>query len=153
MLSRLLLFAHVMGAIMWLGGGYVFQLFVERAVATDNVERMRGLMEDGERLGKKYFGPLSIIVLASGLALVFTANWGFGHVFVIGGLAGLVASAVIGGALIGPTVARIRAGFDKSDASATYELNAAMRRLRNIGRTDAVITTLVVYLMTVKPGG
>jgi uncharacterized membrane protein len=58
-LNGLLLFVHVMGAIMWLGGGWVFQIFTERAVATDNLERIKGLVEDGERLGKSYFGPLS----------------------------------------------------------------------------------------------
>ncbi len=151
MLVKLLLFVHVMGAIMWLGGGWVFQLFTERAVATDNLERMKGLVEDGERLGKKYFGPLSVVVLASGLLLVWRAHWGYAHAFVIGGLAGLVASAAIGGAFIGPTVARLKAGFESSP-TVTPDLKSAMRRLRNVGRADAVITTAVVYLMTVKPG-
>lgn len=31
-------FVHVMGAVMWLGADWVFQLSIERAVATDNIE-------------------------------------------------------------------------------------------------------------------
>lgn len=151
MLTRTLLFIHVMGAIMWLGGGWVFQIFTERAVATDDLERMKGLIEDGERLGKSYFGPLSLVVLGSGLGLTFSAQWGFGRTFIIGGLIGLVASAAIGGALIGPTVTKVRAAFD-AGSTMTPALASGLRRLRAIGRADAAITTVVVFLMTFKPG-
>lgn len=150
MLSRILLFVHVMGAIMWLGGGWVFQIFTERAVATEDLERMKGLMEDGERLGKSYFGPLSFVVLGSGLGLTFSAQWGFGRLFIIGGLLGLVLSAAIGGTLIGPTVGRIRAAFD-GGPPAMPEVKDGLRRLRNVGRADVLVTTIVVFLMTVKP--
>ena len=120
--------------------------------------RVASLVDDGNFLGKAYFGPITLVVLVTGVSLVFVGDWGFDRVFVLGGLAGFLSSAVVGFAFIEPTTRRLSdalaaatsesSGGSGDDAGVTSALN----RLRKIGRVDAVIMLTVVFLMTVKPG-
>ncbi len=151
MLYRSLLFVHVMAVIMWLGAGIIFQLLAERATADNDEGKMRTLVALGDAFGKAYFGSLTAIVLLSGLSMVFVGDWGFGHVFVIGGLIGIVASGAIGGAVLGPVAERLQeqiGGGGALDAQAVADIT----RLRDVGRIDLLIMTVVVFLMTYKPG-
>jgi hypothetical protein len=152
MTYRILLFVHVMGAILWFGGGVVYQLFTESIVKSDDMRRAKNFIEIGSTLGKTYFGPLTGIVLVAGIALVLNGDWGFDHVFVIGGLVGLVASASIGAVAVGGTVEKLQQGFAAPTVDEPSQ-RALLLRLRTAGRIDAAIMTVVVFLMTVKPGG
>lgn len=141
-----------MAVIMWLGAGIVFQALAERATSSNDEAKMRTLVSLGDTFGKAFFGSLTVVVLLSGLIMVFDGDWGFDHVFIIGGLLGIVASGAIGGAVIGPVSERLQqriGGGGPMDAAAISDIV----RIRNVGRIDLLITTLVVFLMTVKPGG
>ncbi len=148
---RVLLFGHVLAVILWVGPGFLFQIFTERAAATDDTGTLRTVVREGERLGKTLFGPASMIVLVTGLWLVLEGNWGFDRMFVVGGLVGVVASMAIGGVFIGPTVKRLEEGL-RSSTTLDHEMKRGLIRLRNAGRLDALLMTTVVFLMTVKPG-
>lgn len=150
MLYRVILFVHVLGVIGWFGTGVVFLVLSERAARTKDPGTVRTLVGIGEALGPRYFGIVTVMVLASGVGMVLVGRWGFDHLFIIGGLIGLLATSAIGGAWIAPTAERIRAAVTTtgSDERVAHDL----RRLRNIGRLDASITTAIVFLMTVKPG-
>lgn len=151
MLYRILLFVHVAGVILWVGGGMLFQILTEMAIKRRDVSQLGAISSSGERLGKTYFAPLSLIVLAAGIGLVLDGGWGFEEPFVVVGIVGLVASALIGAVLIGPTVIALRGAV----AGATLDGAAAERaatRLRDIGRIDTIIMAIVVFFMTVKPG-
>lgn len=151
MLYKLLLFVHVMAVILWLGAGTVFQFVAERATARRDEDKMRMLVSLGDSFGKAYFGVLTVLVLLSGVFMVIEAGWGFDQVFVIGGLAGIVASGGIGGAVIGPTSERLLeriGGGEPIDAAAVADFT----KIRDVGRIDLSIMTIVVFLMTYKPG-
>ncbi|HVE76904.1 MAG TPA: DUF2269 family protein [Actinomycetota bacterium] len=148
---RVLLFVHVFAVILWVGPGFLFQILTERAAATEDTAALSTVVREGERLGKTLFGPASIIVLASGIWLTLEGNWGFDQIFVIGGLVGVVASIAIGGLFIGPTVGSLAEGLGSS-STLDPALKRGLLRLRNAGRVDALIMTVVVFLMTVKPG-
>ena len=153
MLYRLLLFAHVFAVILWVGAGATFQLRSERISRTWDPHAIRAMVDDGNFLGKFYFGPLTLIVLATGLGMVFEGGWGFGHVFVVGGLVGLVASGAIGFAVIEPTAQRLGVRLASPTAAVDDGVRADVLRLRNIGRVDTALMAAIVFLMTVKPGG
>ncbi|HEY7874827.1 MAG TPA: DUF2269 family protein [Actinomycetota bacterium] len=150
MLYRILLFVHVMAVIMWLGAGVVFQMLSERAGEDRDGSKMRRLAELGEEFGPGYFGGLTATVLVSGVALVLEGNWGFDHVFVIGGLVGILISGGIGGAVIGPTSKRLLAALE-ADGSPSDQARSDFGRIRSVGRIDLIVMVTVVYLMTVKP--
>ena len=151
MLYRVVLFVHVMGVIMWLGAGTVFLLLAERATGKNDEGRMRMLVSLGDTFGKAYFGGLTGLVLLSGLILVFDGDWGFDHIFIIGGLVGIVASGALGGAVIGPTSERLQERIG-AGGPMDAEAIADIVRIRNVGRIDLTIMTFVVFLMTYKPG-
>lgn len=151
MLYKVLLFVHVMGVILWLGAGTVFQFVAEGATARKDESKMRMLVSLGDSFGKAYFGILTVLVLLSGVFMVLEAGWGFDEYFVIGGLVGIVASGGIGGAVIGPTSERLLervGGGQPIDADAVADFT----KIRNVGRIDLSIMIVVVFLMTYKPG-
>ncbi len=150
-LYDLLLFLHVSGVIVWVGAGVTFQVVSERAIGGRDLEKIRAITVVSDTLGKAYFGVLTLVVLLSGIALVFRGEWGFDHVFILGGLLGIVASGAIGGVGIGPTATRLGERLT-SATSMDEEIEKDMRRLRNFGRLDLAIMVTVVFLMTVKPG-
>lgn len=151
MLYKVLLFVHIMAVIMWLGAGTVFQFASERATAAKDEGKMRMLVSLGDSFGKAYFGVLTVLVLLSGIFLVLEADWGFDQVFVIGGLAGIVASGALGGAIIGPTSERLSGRLGSGGPIDDAAL-ADFTKIRNVGRIDLSIMTVVVFLMTYKPG-
>ena len=150
-LYEILLFVHVLAAMIWLGGATMFHVLVERAVAADDPVRIKGLMGEAEHLAKTYFIPSTIIVLAMGIWLVLEGNWGFDQPFILGGIAGIVITIAVGAGVLGPTSMRIAAritevgGLDKG-------VRDQMTRLKNISRADLVLLVIIVFLMTVKPG-
>lgn len=151
MLYRIMLFVHVMGVIMWLGAGIVFQLLTERAVARNDESKMRMLISLGDTFGAAYFGILTAVVLVSGLVLVFDGDWDFEQIFVAGGIAGILSSGAIGGAVIAPTSKKLQ---ERMAAGGTIDAEAVadITRIRNVGRIDLAILIIVVFLMTYKPG-
>lgn len=148
---RILLFVHVFAVILWVGPGILFQILTERSAATEDTATLRIVVREGERLGKSFFGPASLVVLVTGVWLVFEGDWGFDEIFVVGGLVGVVASMTVGGIFIGPAVKRLKEGLGSS-TTLNPEMKSGLMRLRNAGRVDAFVMTGVVFLMTVKPG-
>ncbi len=145
------LFVHVTAVIVWLGSGVVFLVLTERAAKSDDPARIRTLVDVGNSFGNAFFGLVAIVVLASGVWLVLEGDWGFDHLFIIGGLTGFVASAVIGGVAFGPAAERLEQNLTNATAIGP-ELRLDITKLRNIGRVDMGIMFIVVFLMTVKPG-
>ena len=151
-LYTVLLFGHVLSAIAWLGGGMMITVFVERAIRSNDVGRIRTLLDDAAVIGKKYFGPASGLTLVFGLLLVFKGDWGFDHVFILGGILGFVISSVIGFGFIDPTANAIHAEFESNGGVMTEKAKASLDKIRMISRVDLVLLTGVVFLMTNKPG-
>lgn len=151
MLTKILLFVHVLAAIHWLGAGVLFQIMSERVVTLGDPSRMKSFIRTGSLVPSAYFGVLTAIVLASGVWLVLETGFRFEDPFVVGGIAGIIVSGAIGGAVIGKTVEALRVGVE-SETVDDSALRAGVLRLRNAGRLDVAIMTLVVFLMTAKPG-
>jgi hypothetical protein len=97
---EILLFVHVLAVIQWLGAGVVFQIMSERTVRLGDVSRMKSLIQTGALVPSAYFGILTAIVLGSGIWLVLETDIGFEEPFVIAGIAGIVISGALGGAVI-----------------------------------------------------
>ena len=149
MLYRIMLFVHVMAVIMWIGTGIVFQVVAEQAARRRDATKTAALATLGTTFGKVYFPALAILVLLTGLWMVIDGEWGFDHVFVLGGLLGIVAAMVTGATVIGPTSERLQQSVAGGVASA--DTNEHLVRLRDVGRIDLVVMTTVVFLMTYKP--
>lgn len=150
-LYSILLFVHVLAIATWIGGAIMIHVITEQTVATNDVVRIKGFVDQAEVLGKRYFAPASGIALLSGIWLVLEGDWGFGQPFVLVGLGGLALSTVLGMGVLEPTATKLKAAFAVTD-TLTEEIKGGIDRIRTISWIDIGILVIVVFFMTVKPG-
>lgn len=141
-------FLHIACAVVWLGGGLglvVLGIVADRARRDDDlltVIRMVTL------LAPRVFIPGSILVLVSGLVMV----WLGGHLWdawLVIGLTGIFITAGIGMTVLGPLADKTaRLAATKGGRSAAL---AAGRRLLRVARIDYVLQFAIVFAMVAKP--
>jgi uncharacterized membrane protein len=142
---------HVLGAVIWIGGGVVISVLSERARRADDTARVAALVDDAEWLGFRFFFPASLVLLGAGIAMVIIGKWAWETPWVVIGIAGYVASAVLGAAFISKTSKKVK-GLIAERGTEDAEVKAGLDRLVLLGRVDLVILILVILDMTLKPG-
>jgi uncharacterized membrane protein len=143
-----LLFLHVTGAVIWLGGAFTFQMYgavVRRGGDADEIARFAGR---AGMLGERMFVPASLVVVLAGVGLMIEGNWDWGRLWVVFALVTFAASFVTGLFVIAPMAKRIPAAGPATPAG--QEL---IRRLFTVLRIDLVYMYAIVFAMTVKPTG
>jgi len=150
-LTEVLLAIHMVGAVFWVGGNFILNVFSWRVVKTGNQEQALWFLGLGEWVGMRVFMPLSLIVVAAGAWLVSEAGWGFDALFVQLGLTGFVLTFVGGAALISPSIKKAHAAVSEHGLDSA-EGRASINRLNLISRLDLLLLFLVVLNMTLKPG-
>lgn len=151
MLYKILLFVHVSAVVLWVGAGGLFQIMSERVLKTGDSSRLKAFIQTGSLVPPAYFGVLTAFVLASGIWMVAESGIGFEEPFVVAGIAGLLASAAIGGAVIGKTSTQLSV-LVESPAYDEKQLRTGIEKLRMFGRIDTALMVFVIFMMTVKPG-
>lgn len=149
-LYDVLQFVHVTAAILWVGGATLLHIIGERAVASDDPARVQSLLSDSEHLAKRFFMPASIIVLVFGIITTINGDIGFEEPWIVGGIAGIVISIVVGAGMIGPTSARLAQRMPASGLD--DEIRAGLNKIRTLSRIDLLVLFAVVFLMVTKPG-
>jgi uncharacterized membrane protein len=145
-----LLFVHVLAAAAWFGAALLSLVLVELAARAREIAWVVRLGEFDEKVAKLLFIPSSLVVLATGFALVFDGPWSFtGDGWVIVGIALLVAIFVLGVALIVPAGQKLTA-LAASGAPET-ELDGHLRKLRTLSSIDVALLAAAIFFMTTKP--
>lgn len=142
---------HVLAAVIWIGGGIALSVQMERARRTNDATRMAALIADSEWMGSRFFGPASGVLLIAGIFLVVIGRWAWETPWVLIGIAGFLASAVLGSAVVGKASKQVNQliadrGIDD------VEVRAGLDRVVLYSRIDLLILVLVVIDMTLKPG-
>jgi uncharacterized membrane protein len=150
-LYGILLFVHLTSIVAWVGGGIMLEVIIEKAVASNDASRVKGLADDAETLGQRFFGPSSGIALLAGVWLVFEGGWGWGQPFVWAGLIGFALSTILGFGILVPTGKKVQEGL-AAPGAALDSVRGEIVRLRNISRLDTLVLIVVIFFMTVKPG-
>lgn len=148
---EILLFAHVLAAAIWVGSAVLQEVLAERTRAAGDALRMATFAGEAEAVGTRLIMPVSIVLLLTGIGLVLEGPWGFTELWIVLGLAGYAASAVMGAALLGPESARVRP-LIQAKGLEDPEVSRRLDRLKLIARLDIAVLVLVVFVMTVKPG-
>src|SRR5215213_3545163 len=141
-----LLFAHVTAAVIWLGGGFTFQMYgtvVRRGGDTEEIARFAGR---AGVLAERMFVPASLVVVLAGIGLMIEGSWDWGQLWVIFALVTFAASFVTGVAVISPLAKKLPAV-----GLATPEGQEVIRRIFSILRVDLAYMYAIVFAMTVKP--
>ena len=96
-----LLFVHVMGAIIWVGGDVALQVIGTRISRADDPVQLAKFAGQVEWLGTRVLTPSAVVILIAGVFMVLDA-WSFELLWVVIGLAGFSYSLVTGAVLLGP---------------------------------------------------
>ena len=146
----LLLTVHVLAAILWVGGSWMLLLF-GYAQRGDPIERRNEFTRFTEKLGPRYFAPLSIIVVLAGSLLVDEAGYDYADTWVTLGYVGWFLSFLIGVGFY-PREGSRREKLIESGGVQDPGVAASVNRILTVATVDTVIITLVVLDMTTKPG-
>jgi len=140
---RAVLTTHIIASVGLLGDSAGFLAVAVRGATTDDPELAAASYEVLDMFSLVFGIPLSLVALASGVALGLGSKWGvLRHVWVAAKLALLLSVIVVGALVIGPATAAMRAG----DGGRETVLIAA-------AAYDVVVLALATGLSVFKPGG
>ncbi len=150
-LYELLLFVHIMAAIVWVGGSVAIQILSLRVMKAGDAGRKAALTAEMELMGSRVFTPASGILLLFGIFLVINGKWGWGEPWIGAGMAIWLVSTVIGIAFYTPELARVQKLTEAEGAEAA-SVTARVNRMLLVSRVDLALLVLAVFLMSTKPG-
>lgn len=103
-----------------------------------------------EFVGARIFNPAGIVVLAFGIWMVLDLDvYEFSQAWIIIGIGGLAASALLGALYFGPQSKTLVAEYEAGDETAG---DARLARVANMAVLDNAILFFVVWAMVAKPG-
>jgi uncharacterized membrane protein len=147
-----LLFFHIAGAIVWIGGGIVLSVLAMRARAADDPVVVAAFAGSLSYIGLRVFAPSVIAVIVTGAWLVLVSPaWDFAQLWVLLGLTGFGIAFLVGAAYLGRVgieLERVGAG-PNGDTARAREL---MGRWIVGYRLVLVVLVLTVWDMVFKPG-
>jgi uncharacterized membrane protein len=150
-LYEALLFAHILFAIVWVGGDVMIQVFALRAMAAGPA-RTAEFSRDVEWIGTRVLVPSSLLVVVFGVWLVLDQpSWEFSQFWVSAGLAMFGVSFVTGAFFLGPESGRIGKLAAERGAE-DPEVQSRIARTLLVSRVELVLLIAIVYDMVAKPG-
>jgi uncharacterized membrane protein len=88
-LYELFLTVHILGAIAWIGSGFLLLVLANGAARAGDPEAIGKIIDDTTPLANRLFIPASLVTLVMGIALTIEGPWSLGHLWIALGLAGL----------------------------------------------------------------
>jgi uncharacterized membrane protein len=145
-----LLYLHILGAVVWVGGAFFSQLLALRVQRSTDPADLPKFGRNMEFLGLRVFLPASIVLFIAGAVMV-AQRWSFGDLWVSVSM-GLWLLSVIAGALyIGPRSKRIAELFEAEGPTSTAA-RALLDRVFMVSRLELVSFAVIIALMVFKPG-
>lgn len=141
-----LLFVHVSGAIIWIGGGFLFQVYGQVELRSGDTAAIARFAGNAGRIGERLFTPTSLIVVLAGIGLMINGDWPWGRLWVVFSLVAFAGSFLLGAGVLGPTAKRI-----KTAGPETAEGQRLIRKIFALLRVDLMFLFAIVFAMTVKP--
>ena len=147
---ELWLFLHLSGAIVWIGGATVAQVFGILAQRTGDPAQSAAFGRSMAFIGPKVFMPASLVVLVTGALLTEDGNWDWSEPFVWLGILGWLLVAVIAFAYLTRAMGQVGARLAAEGPSP--EIGAEVRKLVVLARVLILVLFVIVFVMVVKPG-
>lgn len=146
-----LLLIHIVGAVIWIGGGLMLNVIGARARQSEDPRTIGGFAQMLSYVGPRVLMPAVVAVIVSGVWLVLISPWSFTQLWVILALGGFVVAFLIGAVYLSRIALELERFVTHEDAS----LQAARDVL---GRWIAgywvvlLILLFVLWDMVFKPG-
>lgn len=147
-----LLFVHILGGMIWVGGGIVFAALVRQLASRETHEAADRLIDQAKYIYNTVFAPAVILLLVTGVTMVIIQDaWEFSQTWVWVALL-LFAIAFVEGAVIGDRIEKqlleLRRAGEQTSIVAVELFNRWMRST-NI----SILTWLgILAMMVFKPG-
>ena len=147
---QLLLYVHIICAVIWVGGALYAQLLAVRVNRSPDPSELPHLARHIEYLGTRVFLPAALLLFVAGTAMTMQA-WSFGQTWIAISVALWVLSAVTGAVYLGPRVKRAGELFE-AEGPTSEAGRALINRLFVVSRLELLAFALIIALMTFKPG-
>lgn len=147
-----LMFFHILGAVVWVGGMIVTSVALERANRSPGRTAMPRVARDVEWVGRRLLGPSAAVVIGVGIWLVpVEGDLSFSQLWIWLALV-LVAVTAVLSMYSGPEGERISRLADERGAE-DGEVRRRFSRVLWLTRLNILILVAVLWLMVFKPGG
>jgi len=147
---QVLVFIHIVCAIIWVGGAFFSQILALQVRRSDDPMELPRLGRRLEFMGGRVFLPAAVVLFVAGVLMVIQA-WSFGQLWVGASTALWVLSAVIGAAYLGPNSVKVAELFEREGPTSVTAL-ARMDRILLVSRLELVSFAVIVAMMVFKPG-
>jgi uncharacterized membrane protein len=141
---------HILGVVIWIGGGLLLTLFGILAERTGDGEQLAQIARMAAFAGQRIFAPAALIVVIMGIAMVLNIDYGFGHFWLIFGLLGFATTFVLGIGVLGPMSKRADELIAEKGPNHP-DVQALGSKLLLIARADIAMLLLVIVDMVTKP--
>ena len=144
-------FAHIIGAIVWVGGGLMLGVIGLRARRSGDIGIIRDFAQTLAYVGLRLFMPAVLVLLVTGVWLVLSGGGNFGQLWVLLALGGFAVAFVIAVGYLSGVVVELERVASQSDASATA-VGALLGRWIAGWGVVLLVLAFTVGDMVFKPG-
>ena len=141
-----LLFLHIIGAAGWIGGGLHGWYSYIRLARTP--ETSGKALENLTNTADRYFGPVALLTLLTGIGLVWTQDpWTWNDTFVLVGIGVFVFSAAYQPLVTAKTEKRLLAAVETGEG-----VDGAIQASHRTFAIDTAVVLVALWAMVVKLG-
>jgi uncharacterized membrane protein len=141
---------HIVAVATWLGGGSMTTMLSSRARREQDPVRLVALLRTIEPIAKVVFPASGLVLVLTGFGMIADGDLDY-ETWIILGIVAWAYSFLIGGGVIGPTVGKAIQRFDEAGPT-DQDGTALVNRFLWFARVDALVLSLVVADMVMKPG-
>ena len=146
----ILLYLHIICAVIWVGGAFFSQLLALRVERSTDPADLPKLGRNLEFLGLRVFLPASIVLFLAGVGMVLQ-QWSFGQTWIALAMGLWLLSVIAGSIYIGPRTRKIAELFEAEGPTSTAA-RALMSRIFLVSRLELLSFAVIIALMVFKPG-
>jgi uncharacterized membrane protein len=147
---QLLLFIHIVCAVIWVGGAVYAQLLAVRVSRSPDPSELPHLARHIEYIGSRVLAPAAVLLFIAGVVMTLQA-WSFAQTWIAVAVALWVLSVVTGGVYLAPRVRRAAELFE-AEGPTSQTGRELIDRLFLVSRLELISFAVIIALMTFKPG-
>jgi uncharacterized membrane protein len=148
---ELYLAAHILCAVLWVGGGVSVHILGRWVATSGDGERIVAFNRDAVKLGNVFYAPLALILIVSGVLLVEEVGYSYGDLWITLGFLGWLVSLALGLGFYPQQSRRIDAEV-VAGGPTSADAQAGIRRVLLFNSIEITVLVLVVIDMAIKPG-